>query len=206
MPYNLFLHAAAISQKWKREDSLTDLRIETGFAVVLGVGISMLIVVTSAMARQKLPPEETIDSVDALIVQLRPLAGNAAGYLMGIGYFAAGLSSALTAPLAAGYAARGLFGWSEDARDKRFVAVWLIVLACGVATVQSGVRPTTIIMFAQVANALILPAIGLFLLRLVNSQRVMGDQTNGWLSNVAGSFVMLVLIALCAKTFIGLWT
>ena len=29
VPYNLFLHAAAISQKWKREDSLTDLRIET---------------------------------------------------------------------------------------------------------------------------------------------------------------------------------
>ncbi len=47
-------------------------------------------------------------------MQLEPLFGRWSRYFIGTGLFAAGISSAITAPLAAAYAAAGIFGWEES--------------------------------------------------------------------------------------------
>jgi manganese transport protein len=48
VPYNLFLHASSVSQKWNNPDQLSDLRKENRVAIGLGGLISMAIVITSA--------------------------------------------------------------------------------------------------------------------------------------------------------------
>ena len=50
----------------------------------------------------------------AVADQLTPLLGRAAPVFFGLGLFAAGLTSAITAPLAAAYAASGALGWRPD--------------------------------------------------------------------------------------------
>ena len=76
----------------------------------------------------------------------------------GIGLFAAGITSTLTAPLAAAFASSGILGWGEDMKQTRFKIFWIIVLAFGIfATCTLGASPTQIILFAQAANALLLP-------------------------------------------------
>ena len=56
--------------------------------------------------------------------RLEPLLGRAAPFFFGLGLFAAGLTSAITAPLAAAYAASGALGWPPDLRSGRFRLLW----------------------------------------------------------------------------------
>lgn len=215
VPYNLFLHAAAISKKWKPDASLSDVRTETTIAVVLGIGISMLIVVTSAATRDRLSDPEDISNARDFAVQLEPVFGGLAKSLMGIGFFAAGLSSALTAPLAAAFAIRGLFGLPSDDssstdpavsdRQAGFVATWAAIVLIGIIVSLSGVKLVSIILFAQVSNAIVLPFVGVFLFKLANTERVMGAYQNRALSNILGALVLMVLLLLSTASAIKLF-
>lgn len=205
VPYNLFLHAAAISKKWKPDASLSDIRTETAVAVILGIGISMLIVVTSAATRNQLSETQDIGNARDFAVQLEPVFGRLAKALMGVGFFAAGLSSALTAPLAAAFAIRGLFGWPDIDRHKGFVAIWAAIVLIGIFVSQSGIKLVSIILFAQVSNAIVLPFIGVFLFKLANTERVMGVHRNKAFSNVLGAFVLMVLLLLSTASVIKLF-
>ncbi|OAV43643.1 Nramp family divalent metal transporter [Lewinella sp. 4G2] len=199
VPYNLFLHASTVSKKHGPEASLRDLRIENAVAVTLGGLISVLIVITAAASSAEVG---SVKNAADLAVQLEPAFGSSARVLMGVGLLAAGLSSALTAPLAAAYAARGLFGWPADDRDPRFRAVWAVILLIGIGVATSGLRPLAIIRFAQVTNALLLPAIAVYLLYLANSRSVMGRHVNSRLANILGGLVILVTLGLAARTFV----
>src|SRR5690606_19871222 len=100
--------------------------------------------------------------------QLEPLLGRWARLFFATGLLAAGLTSSITAPLAAAYAAAGALGWPRDLRDRRLRMVWGAVILTGVAFALSGVRPVPAILFAQVANGVLLPAIAVFLLLAAN--------------------------------------
>ena len=136
-------------------------------------------------------------------MQLEPLLGNAATYCMGIGLMAAGLSSALTAPIAAAYAARGLFDWPNDDRDIKFRAVWVSILVFGVIVAMTGLKPILIIKFAQITNAILLPLIVIFLISICNNKSILGKYTNSWLSNVLGIALTLIAFSLTIKTFMS---
>ena len=197
VPYNLFLHAAAVSEKYGPDTSLSDIRSENAIAIGLGGLISIAIVVASSAAFYE--RDVSIESAADMAVQLEPLLGRGSTVLMGLGLFAAGISSAITAPLAAALAARGLFGWTKDWRSGRFRAVWVGVLAIGVTFASLGIRPVLLIQFAQVANGVLLPVIAVFLLFLSNKRAVMGDYCNRVWHNVAGGFVILVALVLTLR-------
>jgi manganese transport protein len=103
------------------------------------------------------------------------------------GLFAAGMTSAITAPLAASYAVAGALGWERDLRNGRLRWVWGAVLLAGVPFAIAGTRPTiplgfgevSVIVFAQVANGILLPAVAVFLLVAVNDRSRMGEHVNG---------------------------
>ena len=135
----------------------------------------MLIVITSGTFQGGLTE---VKSAQDLAVQLEPLLGNAAKYCMGIGLMAAGISSALTAPLAAAYAAQGLFGWSKSENDWRFKMVWAIILGLGVLIATIGAKPIQVIKFAQIANAALLPLVVVFLIYVSNSKNLLKEYTN----------------------------
>lgn len=189
VPYNLFLHASTISKKYKKENALQDIRIENFTSIFLGGLISVLIIITAAATQGQL---NDVTSAKDLALQLEPLFGNNAKLLMGIGLLSAGLSSTLTAPIAAAYAAKGLFNWSDDESDIKFRMTWIVVLGIGVFVAMTGLKPISIIKFAQIANAILLPFIAIYLIYLCNSEKIMGRFTNGIISNVIGIFVLLI--------------
>ncbi len=193
VPYNLFLHAAAVRERWNGPEDLPVARADLGVAIILGGLVSMAVVVTSAAALGG--SGGGIASAADMASQLEPLLGAWARVFFSAGLFAAGMTSAITAPLAAAYAAAGALGWKRDLRSPRLRAVWLIVLLTGAAFTAAGVRPVPAILFAQVANGVLLPAVALFLLFAVNSPR-MGRYRNGLAANTAGAIVVLVAIGL----------
>lgn len=193
VPYNLFLHASIVREKYKNVRELSDLRKENTVAIVLGGIISMSIIITSGAT---IFGEDGIRSAADMANQLEPLLGSWAGYFLGVGLFAAGISSAITAPLAAAYAANGILGWNTHTRSLKFRLVWIAILMIGVLASMFGGSPIVIIQFAQVANGILLPVVAIFLLYLMNSSKLLGAYTNTLLHNVLGFIVLVVTLGL----------
>ncbi len=200
VPYNLFLHASAVSEKWKDKESLPAVRLDTAISVVLGGFISMAVVITSATAF--FHTGSSITGVSDLAVQLEPLLGSLAKYFIGLGLFAAGVSSAITAPLAAGYAVCGVLGWKRDLSSLRFRLVWIVILLVGLAFSVAGFSPVEAIVFAQVANGILLPVIAVYLLWVMNSKKIMGQSVNTIVSNIFGVIVVLVAAGLGLRSML----
>ena len=195
VPYNLFLHAALVQEKWKNIKDLKYARKDTFVAIALGGLVSMSIII-SASAIQI----DSITNVADLALGLQPLFGDFSTYFLAVGLFAAGITSAITAPLAAAYVASGCFGWHSNLKSKRFRAVWMFILIVGVVLSSSGFKPIEIIKFAQIANGVLLPVIAGFLVWVMNRKALLGVYKNNSLQNSFGLliFLMSLLLALFA--------
>ncbi len=203
VPYNLFLHASLVSEKWKNTDGLPAAKKDTLVAVVLGGFVSICIIVSASAITSS-----EVSSVMDMAEALEPLYGASARYFMGIGLFAAGITSAITAPLAAAYVVNSCFGWKAGLKDNRFRAVWIGILAAGVFFLSFNIKPIEIIKFAQIANGILLPVIAILLLWVVNRTAVMGVYRNTKIQNIAGVVIIVLAVILGVKSIIsvlGLW-
>jgi len=198
VPYNLFLHASLVKEKWNKSSDLALARKDVVASIVLGGIVSMAIMVSAASISG-----DNISNVLDLSKGLEPLYGSAAKYLLGIGLAAAGVTSAITAPLAAAYVARSCFGWEESLKNIKFKVVWMIILALGVLFSSLQFKPIEIITFAQVANGLLLPIVALFLLWVVNKTSVLGEYKNSTIQNVFSIIIILITIMLGVKGIIS---
>ena len=121
---------------------------------------------------------------------------------LAIGLFAAGVTSAITAPLAAAYVASGCLGWKSDLKSKKFRTVWIFVLFIGVLFSSFGIKSIEIIKFAQVANGLLLPVVAGFLLWLMNKKSILGDFRNNLIQNILGFVILGFSIFLGLKSIL----
>lgn len=188
VPYNLFLHASSVSQKWKNKEDLGDLQKENAVAIGLGGLISMAIVITSAATIYG----TGVSGINEMAQQLEPLLGSWAKYFLAAGLFAAGISSSITAPLAAAYTARGIFGWQTEANDFRFRAIWIFILLIGTTFSMVGYKPIQVIQVAQIANGILLPVIVFFLVYLCNKKSLLDKYVNKTWQNGMAAIVILV--------------
>ena len=195
VPYNLFLHASLVNEKWKGAANLNRARWDTVLAVGLGGIVSSCIIVAAASSSVT-----KINNALDMAEGLTPLFGTLAHVVIGIGLFAAGITSSITAPLAAAFVARNCFGWSHNFNDLRFRAVWIMVLVFGFITIQFGISPIEVIQFAQVANGLLLPIIAVVLLWMVNHRVVMGSYKNNWVQNIIALLIIVICLILGAKS------
>ncbi len=199
VPYNLFLHASSVVQHWPddvpADEALSQSRFDTVLAVMIGGLITAAITTTAAAA---FFPQGQLNTAADMARQLSPtLGGAAAKVLFSVGLLAAGLTSAVTAPLAAGYAVAGAAGWRADMASWRVRGITLAVLLMGtIFAALAGKSPTETILVAQVANGLLLPLVAVFLLVVVNRRAILGRYANGWLANSAGIVVVAIATAL----------
>ncbi len=194
VPYNLFLHAAAARKRWAGAEGLGEARFDLRLSIGMGGVISILVLSTAAASLFAAGLE--VQNAADMARQLEPAFGPGATYLMAAGLFAAGMSSAITAPLATGFAAAEIFGFKSDPSATLFRAVSGAVLFVGAVVAISGAKPVEIILFAQFANGLLLPIIAGFLLYAANSRKLLGEHVNGALANIAGAIVLLITAGL----------
>jgi Mn2+/Fe2+ NRAMP family transporter len=195
VPYNLFLYTSLVSEKWESIASIRPMRRDIILSVIVGGVVSMAILITAAGSGT-----EAVASVMDLAAGLEPLYGRAARYGLGVGLLAAGITSAITAPLAAAFVAVQCFGWGQQRTDWKFRSVWIGVLLAGILTLSFDVRPLEVIYFAQVANGILLPVVGIFLLWAVNRPSLMGAGRNTGLQNALALFVLILI------TGLGIWS
>ena len=198
VPYNLFLHsgvlAARHNSKSDKQKVIKETNIDTGVSITLGGVITLAILSTASVAFYGTDAGQI--SAANMAVQLEPLLGDAAHYFFAIGLFAAGLTSAITAPLAGAYAVCGMLGWSNKMDNVRFKSVAIVILLFGAAVASLGLDPVAVIIFAQAANGLLLPIVTTYLVWLVNQKTVMGKYTNSLLVNLFTLPVLVLIFGL----------
>ncbi len=188
VPYNLFLGSALA-----RDCKIEEMRWGLAVAIIGGGVISLGVLVVGSALGGGLEYER-------LAAVLGDRLGRGAGASLAIGLFAAGFTSAVTAPLAAALTARSLLGAKDDPKwmenSLRYRAVWLGVLVTGMAFGIADVRPIPVIILAQAFNGLLLPLVAVFLWIAMNDRDLLGDGVNSRLQNLVMGVVVLVCVGL----------
>lgn len=200
VPYNLFLHASLVKEKWHRVSDLKYARNDTLIAVILGGIVSMCIIISAASIQT-----QHIESAADLALGLEPLFGSFSKYVLAIGLFAAGITSAITAPLAAAYVTTGCLGWKSTMDSLKFKMVWMFVLGLGIVFSSVGFKSIEIIKFAQVANGLLLPLIAGLLIWIMNKSSILGSYKNSVLKNLISLVILAITIFLGLKSILSVF-
>ena len=195
VPYNIFLHVALVNNRWKSSKDLKFANFDTIVSISIGGLISLCILLTAA----GLNNTDILNAVD-LANNLEPLYGNFSKYVIAIGLLSAGLTSSITAPIAAAYVVCGCFGFSTNRKSILFKIIAVIVLLIGVIFSSIGISPIEIIKFAQVTNGILLPLIVIFLLFLANNTRLLKNKTNNHFQNILGLIVIGFCLLLCYRS------
>jgi manganese transport protein len=196
VPYNFFLHSSSIKEKWQTPEDIGEVRFDTFTSIAVGGLISMAIVICAAASAAGSNGAD----INNLAAQLEPVLGVFAPYFLGFGLFAAGISSAITAPLAAAYTTAGIIGFSATPKHPIFKTICIGILSIGLLVSLAGFKPIEVIQFAQFANGLLLPAVAIFLVWVMNRKRILGKFINTKWQNMMGIFIILVTILLGAKS------
>lgn len=211
MPHNMYLHSEVIqNRQWKGESEQETRRLlrfefaDTLLAMLVGLAINaaMIIVAASVFHREGLRVTDLVQASRTL----RPLAGDMAGVLFGVGLLFAGISSSMTAALAGGTTLSGYLGKETQIESEwfRLGAFLTLAPACLFILLISDTFRALII--SQVCLSLQLPLTMLPLFLLTTSKRVMGKFANRWMENslmVVSGLAILVLNALLVYTLFG---
>lgn len=195
VPYNLFLHAELVKEKWNDKGDLKFALKDLIIALGLGGLISLSIVITASSINAT-----DINTVGDLALGLESVFGTFSRQFLAIGLFAAGITSTITAPLAAAYVVCGCFGLSTNLQSNYFKFIWLSIILFGVFFSATGLKLITIIQFAQITNGILLPIMVGLLLWMMNKSSLLGNFKNNNLQNAIGFIIIVVSLFLSLRT------
>ncbi|WP_040650647.1 Nramp family divalent metal transporter [Olsenella profusa] len=196
MPHNLFLHSEIIQSR--RFDAQGDdvIRerldyefVDTLLSMVIGWAINsaMVILAAATFFRHGI----AIDDLAQAASVLSPLVGPAASLIFAVALLLAGLSSSVTAGMAAGTITAGMAGEPYDIHDRHSSLGIVATFVLAVATVFFVGDAFQGLVWSQALLSLQLPFTIFLQIYLTSSRRVMGAYANG-----PGLKALLVLIGL----------
>ena len=147
-----------------------------------------------------------IDTVEQAALALKPLAGNLSYVLFATGVIGTGL---LSIPVLAGslsYILAETFNWKEGldkkfSEAKGFYITIIISLLIGLFINLTKITPFQALFFTAIVYGITAPVLIGIILHICNNKKIMGDETNGILSNILG-IVTFVLMTIAAITLL----
>jgi len=206
-----------VADKRLGPEDLTGSRLDVGLGAFLTNLIGGFIVVACAAAVWSLGNRVDAGDPEAIkhIAQaLQPLAGDGAFVLFAVGLLAASFLGLGVVPLTSAYAACEAFGWETgvDWRVREAPAFYgLMIFFIASAALVVLIVPTSglvqVIFMAQVVNALLLPFVLVFVMRLSADKEVMGPLVSskfllgvGWLGT---ALLVLLSVTLVVTAITG---
>lgn len=200
VPYNLFLHAATLKRHAADGVTLAEARRDITISVLGGGLITLCIVITAAAALHG--SGAPVVSLNDLAPTLQPLLGDSSSTFLAIGFLAAGLSSAITAPLAAAYAVTEIVQLRPELKNRVFRWTWQSVIIAGVLFASLSLKPLQLILLAQIANGALLPVIALFILWVSNDKTLLREHSNNRIQNLLGCAVVGATLVLGLRSIL----
>jgi Mn2+/Fe2+ NRAMP family transporter len=197
-PYMFFYLQSSVADKGLGPE---ELGLERADAILGGIwtnAIALFIVVVTAVTLFGRIGQLT-DAADAAQA-LAPVAGHFAEGLFAFGLFGASVLAATVMPLTTSYTVCESFGWESGVSRKFseapvFMGLYTALIIIGALVVLvPGMPLTGLIILSQNLNGILLPIILVFMLRLVNNPRIMGEHTNPrWLNVLAWGLTGLII-------------
>jgi manganese transport protein len=175
VPYNIFI-GSGIS----KGQTIPLMRVGLMVSVVIGGMITSAILIAGTTI-------ENFTSFPELAAAMAARVGAWGSLALAAGLFAAGFSSSITSPYAASIISTTILGSTNAWRTR---IVWMVVLLIGFVFGISGVKPIPVILAVQAINGLILPLLTVYLIFVVNDERIVTRE------HVPGPAYNLTLLAI----------
>ncbi len=211
MPHNMYLHSEVIqNRQWQGKSEAETKRllrfefVDTLLAMLVGLAINAAMVIVSAAVFHS--NGYHIDDLVEASKTLRPLVGNLASLIFGLGLLLAGIASSVTAALSGGIAFTGFIGQPTNTENNWFRLGVIITLlpACALILLINDTFKALIV--SQACLSVQLPLTMLPLLLLTSSKRVMGKYANGKVENalmIVSGLIILILNGLLIVALFG---
>jgi Mn2+/Fe2+ NRAMP family transporter len=153
-----------------------------------------------------------LDSGEAAALAIEPFAGKLASTLFAIGILNAGFMGLVTVSLSTAYAFAEFFGVSGSLDDsfkksKTFYILFMfqLVVATAVVVIFSKVNLFNIAVFTQTINAIALPPVFYYLIKLTNDKQLMGEFANNgfqkWFAIICTIVIVIASVGTVLLTF-----
>jgi NRAMP (natural resistance-associated macrophage protein)-like metal ion transporter len=212
-PYLFFWQATMEAEERKQKKSylmvnkkiIHDMKEDVDFGMLFSNLVMFFIILTSGTVLFKGGIHQ-IDTVEQAAGALKPLAGNSAYLLFAVGIIGTGL---LAIPVLSGslsYIIAETFGWKQGLdkkfhEAKAFYIVIAIALVLGLLLNYIGIPPIKGLIYSAILYGLTAPVIIAIILHISNNKKIMGEFTNGRISNILG-FATLILMTVAAVVLI----
>jgi len=200
-PWGQFYIQSSVRDKGVKPEKYHETRVDVLFGAFFTNFIAFFIIVACGATLYK-AGIHNLDDAGQAARALKPLAGQWAAVLFGVGLFNASCFGAITVPLSTAYAVTEALG-SESGVGRRareaplFLGTFSFLIIASVIVVMLFPRHlTTLIILPNIVGAVLLPIILVLMLKLVNEKRIMGDHVNSKAFNVIAWTTTVVLIAL----------
>lgn len=172
-----------------------------------GNAVSFFIIVCTATTLHK--AGISITSAEQAALALKPLAGEYAFLLFGLGLFGASVLAAAIIPLSTSYAICEAFGWEsgvdhEYKEAPAFFGIYTAILLFGSLLILiPGLPLMKVILITQQVAGILSPIILTFMIFLVNDKRIMGKYVNSKVQNIVSWATVLFIIVLSLVLFVS---
>jgi Mn2+/Fe2+ NRAMP family transporter len=202
-PYEVFFFSSgAVEEKWSRRDLiLNKANVFIGFPLGGLLSLALMGLTATVFAPAGIGP----DHLGTVALPVTLALGKVGLALVIIGFFAATFGAALETGLSSGYTIAQFFGWPWGKRlapkdAPRFHLVLLVAVLAAVVFGLTAVDPIKVTEYSIVLSAAALPLTYTPILIVANDPDYMGDLVNKRLSNVLGTFYLVLLVVVALAT------
>ncbi|MDB4861949.1 Nramp family divalent metal transporter [Pirellulaceae bacterium] len=147
---------------------------------------------------------QTLNSVEDVAAGLEPAFGETGKMLFCIGLFSAAYSSFLVNSMIAGFILSDGLQLGATAGEKGPKIITTLVLLTGMVVALAAVlmdfETVPVVVFAQAVTVIGNPLLAAVLLWMTNSKKIMGDRTNGPITNIVGFLGISILLVMAYRT------
>ncbi|SHO44360.1 Nramp family divalent metal transporter [Anaerocolumna xylanovorans] len=206
MPHNLFLHSEVIqSRQWNLEDDSVIKKqlkyefLDTLLSMIIGWAINsaMIILAATTFFTQHIKVVELGQAQQMLV----PIVGSLAAVIFGIALLFSGISSTMTAGMAAGTIFAGMFGEPYDIKDRHTKVGVVGILTIATLIIFFIQDPFQGLVYSQMLLSIQLPITVFLQIYLTSSKKVMGKYKNSLFHNIILWAIAIILTVLNLMLF-----
>jgi NRAMP (natural resistance-associated macrophage protein)-like metal ion transporter len=199
-PWMQFYQQASVVEKGITKENYNFSRLDVVVGCIMAIVVAFFIVVSCAATIFKAGVR--VETAADAAMALTPLVGEYATGLFAVGLFNASLFAACVLPLSTSYYICEGMGWElgvdKDFREApQFFWLFTSLIVVSAAIILLPDAPLIAIMYiSQVVNGAVLPFVLIFMLRLINDKRLMGDFVNGRGFNIVAWATVAIVLGL----------
>ncbi len=196
MPHVIFLHSSLTQGRIRVQDpkqrrrllgyEVADVTIAMGVAGF--VNAAMLVMAAATFHRFRI---SSVASLEDAYLTLKPLLGEAAGWIFAVSLLASGLASATVGTMAGQVIMQGFI--------RRHIPIWvrrIVTILPSVVVISIGLDPTRTLVISQVILSFGLPFALVPLILFTQRRTVMGELVNRAATTIAGWSIAALVVAL----------